>query len=139
MKCEKQKKGHDMRKKWREIPRYVLFVFRIFCDKFIAGLRNKGNARQSEAPLTWIVWFAHQTTEIASCSPLTDPSAIDTSKVKLKKASKSILILVWTVRTIFPFPRHWDCLIQPLIVSPQMCSHLYVMFVAWPLLCPLST
>ncbi len=28
-KCEKQKKSCEMRKKWRDIPRYTLFVFRV--------------------------------------------------------------------------------------------------------------
>ncbi len=30
----------EMRKKGREIPRYTLFVFRVFCDKCIASLKG---------------------------------------------------------------------------------------------------
>ncbi len=40
--CEKRKKGREMRKKWRKITSYTLFVFcshfRVFQDKCIAGV-----------------------------------------------------------------------------------------------------
>ncbi len=37
-KCVKRKKGRKMRKKWRKILRYTLFVFHIYRDKCIASL-----------------------------------------------------------------------------------------------------
>ncbi len=52
--CKIRKKESETRKNWRKIPRYTLFVFRIFRDKCIAGL--DGNNRPSVMLLDRVLW-----------------------------------------------------------------------------------